>query len=143
MSSQPDTPRPASKGRHFKVRVWHVLFLIVLVAATLGLAWWQWTRFRSGSGTFQNLGYAFQWPFFGAFFVFAYKKILEYENDKYDQEHGISADGEPAEPTTYVAPVKKSGPEEIGADFMPERPTMSVEEFNQQFQPRRHRGENN
>ena len=58
------------------------MFLAVLVVCTWALAWWQWTRFQSGSGTFQNLGYAFQWPFFGLFFVFAYRKILAYESEK-------------------------------------------------------------
>ncbi|MDQ3405006.1 MAG: hypothetical protein M3548_16725 [Actinomycetota bacterium] len=30
-----------------------------------GLAWWQWQRFESANGTFQNLGYVLQWPLFG------------------------------------------------------------------------------
>ena len=36
--------------------------MIVAAAGCLALAWWQWTRFESASGTFQNLGYALQWP---------------------------------------------------------------------------------
>ena len=45
----------------------------------LGLAWWQWTRWESASGTFQNLGYALQWPVFGGFCVYAYYKFVRYE----------------------------------------------------------------
>ncbi|MFD5830464.1 hypothetical protein [Lentzea sp. NPDC060358] len=35
-----------------------------------GLAYWQWQRFESASGTFQNLGYVLQWPLFGLFPLF-------------------------------------------------------------------------
>jgi DNA-binding transcriptional regulator of glucitol operon len=43
------------------------------------LAWWQWTRYESASGTFQNLGYALQWPMFAGFCVYAYYKFVRYE----------------------------------------------------------------
>src|SRR3954465_6907615 len=43
------------------------------------LAWWQWTRFESASGSFQNLGYALQWPLFAGFCVYAYYKFVRYE----------------------------------------------------------------
>ena len=40
-----------------------------------GLAWWQWDRFMSASGTFQNLGYVLQWPLFGLFPAFMFWRI--------------------------------------------------------------------
>ena len=43
------------------------------------LAWWQWTRYASVSGTFQNLGYALQWPMFAGFCFYAYYKFVRYE----------------------------------------------------------------
>lgn len=43
------------------------------------MGWWQWTRFQSASGTFQNLGYALQWPLFAGFCVYAYRKFVRYE----------------------------------------------------------------
>ena len=43
------------------------------------LAWWQWTRYESNSGTFLNLGYALQWPMFAAFCVYAYFKFVRLE----------------------------------------------------------------
>ena len=57
------------------------LIALVIVAACgcLALGWWQWTRFESTSGTFQNLGYALQWPAFAAFCVYAYRKFVRYE----------------------------------------------------------------
>ena len=65
-----------------KPRWWHFVLIGVFVVAFLGLAWWQWTRFQSGSGTFQNLGYAFQWPLFAAFVIYAYRTALQYENQR-------------------------------------------------------------
>jgi DNA-binding transcriptional regulator of glucitol operon len=57
------------------------LIALVIVAASgcLALGWWQWTRFESASGTFQNLGYALQWPLFAGFCVYAYRKYVRYE----------------------------------------------------------------
>ena len=45
-----------------------------------GFSWWQWTRFESASGTFQNLGYAMQWPLFAGFCVYGYYKFVRYED---------------------------------------------------------------
>lgn len=39
------------------------------------LAWWQWTRFESPTGTLQNLGYVLQWPLFGVFPAFMFWRI--------------------------------------------------------------------
>jgi len=57
------------------------LIMLVLIAAggCLALGWWQWTRFESTSGSFQNLGYALQWPAFAGFCVYAYRKFVRYE----------------------------------------------------------------
>jgi DNA-binding transcriptional regulator of glucitol operon len=54
---------------------------LVIIAASgcLALGWWQWTRFQSASGTFQNLGYALQWPLFAWFCVYAYRSFVRYE----------------------------------------------------------------
>jgi DNA-binding transcriptional regulator of glucitol operon len=40
--------------------------LIAMVGGAL-LAWWQWDRYQSSTGTLQNLGYVLQWPLFGVF----------------------------------------------------------------------------
>src|SRR6476660_10001429 len=57
-----------------------IVLVIVAAAGCLALAWWQWTRFESTSGTFQNLGYALQWPMFAAFCVYGYYKFVRYED---------------------------------------------------------------
>ncbi len=81
------------------------LILLVIAAACgcLALAWWQWTRFESASGSFQNLGYALQWPLFAGFCVYAYYKFVRYEE---------------APP----APHAENAVTEIPAGLLPERP---------------------
>jgi len=112
-----------------------VIFLTIAVLATFALAWWQWTRFRSGSGTFQNLGYALQWPLFGAFFVYAYRKFNEYEDEV--KQTGIS----PVEREQKTAR-SRGVVTEITEDFLPERPSMDVETFNRLNAPTRKRRRN-
>jgi DNA-binding transcriptional regulator of glucitol operon len=77
--------------------------VIVAACGCLALGWWQWTRFQSTSGTFQNLGYALQWPLFSWFCIYAYRKFVRYEEV-------------PPEPRT------KDAITEIPAGLLPERP---------------------
>lgn len=68
------------------------LIILVIIAASgcLALGWWQWTRFQSTSGTFQNLGYALQWPLFAGFWVYAYRKFVRYEEIPPVLQHNAS-----------------------------------------------------
>jgi DNA-binding transcriptional regulator of glucitol operon len=70
------------------------LIVLVIIAAggCLALGWWQWTRFESTSGTFQNLGYALQWPAFAGFCVYAYRKFVRYEEapPEYRNTHAVN-----------------------------------------------------
>ncbi|MBC2681046.1 hypothetical protein GSS87_01185 [Corynebacterium sp. 4HC-13] len=59
-----------------------MIFIVLAVLATIGLAYWQWCRFTSAQGDFQNLGYALQWPIFGAFIVVVYRKYIQYERER-------------------------------------------------------------
>ncbi|MHC9297075.1 hypothetical protein ACRCUN_31825 [Mycobacterium sp. LTG2003] len=79
-----------------------ILLVILGAAGCLGLAWWQWTRYESASGTFQNLGYALQWPMFAGFCFYAYYKFVRYE------------EAPPERPKDEVT--------EIPAGLLPERP---------------------
>lgn len=56
-----------------------IILVIVAACGCLALGWWQWSRWESATGTFQNLGYALQWPFFAGFCVYAYRKYVRYE----------------------------------------------------------------
>ena len=60
------------------------LLILALVGAggCLALGWWQWSRWESNSGSFQNLGYALQWPLFAGFCLFAYRKFIRLENNE-------------------------------------------------------------
>jgi DNA-binding transcriptional regulator of glucitol operon len=81
--------------------------VIVAAAGCLALAWWQWTRFESASGSFQNLGYALQWPLFAGFCVYAYYKFVRYEE----------APPEPRKHHTVT---------EIPSGLLPERPKAAT-----------------
>jgi DNA-binding transcriptional regulator of glucitol operon len=75
----------------------------------LALAWWQWTRFESASGTFVNLGYALQWPLFAGFVVYAYYKFVRYEEappepKRHDEITEIPAGLLPERPNTATRP---------------------------------------
>ncbi len=70
----------------------------------LGMAWWQWDRFESATGTGQNLGYALQWPAFAVAFVYAYRRFVVMEADP-DIERRT-----------------RTEPTEIPAGILPERP---------------------
>ncbi|GAB3078405.1 hypothetical protein KIP68_08785 [Corynebacterium aquatimens] len=141
---------PGAKKKRVKIKAWHVLFLIVVVIITLLLAYWQWTRFTSGTGSLQNLGYAMQWPAFGAFAVFAYRQAVKMENQRIDAENAsmeelYAADaakyGDPSASAASVPPASGGKRDEpmtkISEDFLPSRPTMNVDEFNARFAPRR------
>ncbi|MDO4909376.1 MAG: hypothetical protein Q3962_05955 [Corynebacterium sp.] len=92
-----------------------ILFLTAAVITCFFLAWWQWSRWRSGSGTYQNFSYALQWPLFAAFFIYAYRKYLQYEKREKDGEDLILTN------TDVTA---------IDEDFLPARPQLDVETFN-------------
>jgi DNA-binding transcriptional regulator of glucitol operon len=77
--------------------------VIVASCGCLALGWWQWTRFESVSGSYQNLGYALQWPVFAWFCIYAYRKFVRYEEV-------------PPEPRMNGAVT------EIPAGLLPERP---------------------
>ena len=84
-----------------------IALVVVGAAGCLALAWWQWTRFESASGDFQNLGYALQWPLFSGFVVYAYYKFVRYEEA-------------PPEPKQHDAVT------EIPTGLLPERPKAST-----------------
>ncbi|ANE04717.1 hypothetical protein [Corynebacterium crudilactis] len=133
-----------------KVKASHIVFLLICFIAACALAWWQWSRFQSGTGTFQNLGYAFQWPIIGGFFVYAYRKYLQYENESIElenleaqmmAEHGELPDARPQHEEGFVqlsnrpSLVDDDSTKEIDESFLPSRPTMNVEEFNRLNDP--------
>lgn len=92
-----------------RTRVVQLVFLALAVGATFALAYWQLSRWNTTS-SFQNLGYALQWPAFGFFFIWAYRKYMEYERER------LSGNSEAAFET------KDSVMTEIPDDFLPTNP---------------------
>lgn len=92
------------------------LILLVVVGAVgcLALGWWQWQRFEAVGGTGQNLGYAFQWPLFAAFLVYAYRRFVQLE------------EAEPAD--TADVPDAPAELREIPADVLPPRPAAAEDD---------------
>lgn len=121
MSSTRQKSQPEADGGHgpFKrrTRIIQVIFLAVAVVATLALAYWQLSRWNTTS-SFQNLGYALQWPAFGIFFIWAYRKYMQYEREKFqgNEEAGVT--------------VREGDMTEIPEDFLPTRPSTNVDEEN-------------
>lgn len=80
-----------------------------------GLAWWQWDRYASAGGSFQNLGYVLQWPLFGLFPVFMVWRIRRLDQQEREQAGqdetggpggvgGSPRGGAPAPSTTSARP---------------------------------------
>ncbi|MBN9644141.1 hypothetical protein ACFSSC_02435 [Corynebacterium mendelii] len=135
MDNHPDNAADTGRRRKpLRVRIARLILLVVLVVTTMFLAWWQWTRWQSEGGSFQNLGYALQWPCFGLFFIYAFKKFGEYEDEV--AETGVSP-----ETRKRLEEEAKGNFTEIDEDFLPERPSIDIETFNRINTPRRGRGE--
>lgn len=105
-----------------------IVFVVVAFLACLGLGYWQWTRFESGGGTYQNLGYALQWPLFAGFVVWAYVRFVRLEKEA-GQEEAPEAESLPADaPAARPRRPKSAAPREIPAGILPERPTAAKDD---------------
>ena len=120
--------------KKFKVRFSHIVLLTIGVAFTLVATYWQWQRYTSPDGSFQNLGYAIQWPIFGGFLVYFYLRIRRYENDKLD------ADEFGEELAQLEKKDKKKKVTTVSQEWMPNPVNTDVEAYNEEFAPRRRKG---
>ena len=93
---------------------WLLVHLLALVAmlACFRLGWWQWDRSQESSGTFQNLGYALQWPLFGLFVPFMYWRMWKLDKERRASEAAAAvaepAAEESAEPAAPEAKPRRS-----------------------------------
>jgi DNA-binding transcriptional regulator of glucitol operon len=60
---------------------------LLSLAGAVALAWWQWERYESASGSLQNLGYVLQWPLFGLFPAFVFWRMRKLRKQR-DEETG-------------------------------------------------------
>ncbi|MFE2994424.1 transcriptional regulator [Nocardia sp. NPDC059246] len=109
-----------------------IVFVVVAFAACLGLGYWQWTRFESGGGTYQNLGYALQWPLFAGFVVWAYVRFVRLEQEAEQDDAPVPEPAATSMPTGAPADrprrPKPTAPREIPAGLLPERPKAARDE---------------
>jgi DNA-binding transcriptional regulator of glucitol operon len=75
-----------------------VALCVLSLVACVGLAWWQWQRFESSTGSWQNLGYVLQWPLFGLFPAFMFWRLR-----KLRAEHAEPARAPAPEPAPVPA----------------------------------------
>jgi DNA-binding transcriptional regulator of glucitol operon len=105
-----------------------LLIVAVSVVSLIGgalLAWWQWDRYQSATGTLQNLGYVLQWPLFGVFPAFMFYRISQAaKRAKEADELAEAAEGQVPLPRVEEPAAEQSEPE-------PEKaaPTMSADEW--------------
>ncbi|MBB4684898.1 hypothetical protein [Amycolatopsis jiangsuensis] len=98
MSAEPG-PAASPLGRRLAIAA----TCVVSLALCCGLAWWQWDRFMSASGTFQNLGYVLQWPLFGLFPAFMFWRIRKLRA----QEEAEPADAGVPAPAAVTVPAPR------------------------------------
>lgn len=111
-----------------------LLIVAVSVVSLIGgalLAWWQWDRYQSASGTLQNLGYVLQWPLFGVFPAFMFYRIGQAAKRAREADEAAMA-GEPPED---VPQAREEKPEVSAEQWLATRayqqkkiPTQTAEE---------------
>ena len=106
----PDPHPPA--GSPWGRRIAIVATCLVSLLVCCGLAWWQWDRFTSANGTFQNLGYVLQWPLFGLFPAFMFWRIRKLR-EKAEAEPETPVEAKPEVPAPRPRPdVRPTGEDE-------------------------------
>lgn len=58
------------------------MFIVLGAIVCLGMGAWQLARYQEASGTVQNLGYTFMWPFLAGFLFYSYYKYIRMEADE-------------------------------------------------------------
>lgn len=126
--------RASAKVRH---RPAWIAFVVLGAIFCLGMGFWQLARYQEASGTVQNLGYTFMWPFLAGFLVYAYLKYIRLEADEADEAaeadtadaSGGDDDEVAARPraTRSRRDARPRGSEatEIPADLLPTRPPVT------------------
>jgi DNA-binding transcriptional regulator of glucitol operon len=88
-------------------RVTIVVVCVISLAVCCCLAWWQWERYSSAGGSFQNLGYVLQWPLFGLFPAFMFWRIRKLARQQREGDGSPDRAGEdvPAPRSSPLPPV--------------------------------------
>ena len=128
--SESASGHPAStKLRH---RPSWIAFVVLGAIVCIGMGVWQLARYQDVSGTVQNLGYTFMWPFLGGFLIYAYVKYIrleaeegaelaEVDGEDDDDEAGQRSDVEQPAESGSRARTRGAVATEIPADLLPTR----------------------
>ncbi len=110
-----------------------MLCLISLIVCC-GLAWWQWNRFESATGTFQNLGYVLQWPLFGLFPAFMVMRIRKLRREAAAADQAAASAKPAPRPEQWgqrpVADVPKPRPATPAAPVVPQDEDEELAAYN-------------
>ncbi|NHD18685.1 MULTISPECIES: hypothetical protein [unclassified Actinopolyspora] len=123
------------KGRLVSPRwvLLHLVFLAAVVAAGW-LGWWQWERAHEAGGSFQNLGYALQWPLFGGFALFLWYQVVRALNGTEPHEEaepvGESAAPEETDSSTSERSRSRRSPVPPPAPPVTEEEDPQLAEYN-------------
>ncbi len=83
------TGSATASGDPARTRVKHrpawIAFVVLGAIFCMGMGLWQLARYQEATGTAQNLGYTFMWPFLAGFLVYAYLKYVRMEADEGDR----------------------------------------------------------
>jgi DNA-binding transcriptional regulator of glucitol operon len=89
-----------------------IALCLVSFAGCLGLAWWQFTRFESATGDWQNFGYMLLWPIFGVFPTFMAWRLRRLRaQDRQPVEKQPPLAPEPPKPARIVDVQDETDPE--------------------------------
>lgn len=133
-------PAPgAPAATEVKHRPAWIAFVVLGAIFCMGMGLWQLARYQDASGTVQNLGYTFMWPFLAGFLVYAYLKYVRMEaeegdriavaGDVGDDDEQNYDDDEAERPSGTAQPAGKNGTgrhrgpvvTEIPSDLLPAR----------------------
>lgn len=85
----PATGSATASGDPAPTKVKHrpawIAFVVLGAIFCMGMGLWQLARYQEATGTAQNLGYTFMWPFLAGFLVYAYLKYVRMEADEGDR----------------------------------------------------------
>lgn len=93
------TGSATASGDPARTRVKHrpawIAFVVLGAIFCMGMGLWQLARYQEATGTAQNLGYTFMWPFLAGFLVYAYLKYVHMEarEDDWASASAGAADG--------------------------------------------------
>lgn len=74
--------RQTTNGPRIRHRKSLITVVVLGAIICLLMGYWQLSRWNSSQGTYMNLGYSIEWPFFAFFLVFLYRRLTKLEDER-------------------------------------------------------------